>query len=70
MRQRNLDGALLITSLSTLLLGFTYQYFWAVAGAIGLIPATIWLVNDIRKKTMGSDVLVVLSLISTLFTDY
>jgi heavy metal translocating P-type ATPase len=51
-----------------LIFGFTQDFFWIISGLIGLIPATFWFVRDLRKKTMGSDVLAVLSLLSTLLT--
>ena len=59
---------LLISALTTLALGFASDYFWVASGLIGLIPATLWLIRDLREKTMGSDVLAVLSLLSTLLT--
>lgn len=60
--------ALLIASLSTLILGFVAEPFWIVSGLCGLVPALTWLIRDIRNKTMGSDVLAVLSILSTLLT--
>lgn len=59
---------LLISALTTLALGFASDYFWVASGLIGLIPATLWFIRDLREKTMGSDVLAVLSLLSTLLT--
>ena len=59
---------LLVSALTTLALGFASDYFWVASGLIGLIPATLWLIRDLREKTMGSDVLAVLSLLSTLLT--
>lgn len=69
MSPRVSNGVLLISALVTLTLGFAADYFWIASGLIGLIPATLWLIKDLREKTMGSDVLAVLSLISTLLTD-
>ncbi len=60
---------LLLSSTLTLVIGFLYQPFWVIAGLIGLVPAVTWLVNDLRHKTMGSDVLAVLALLGALFTD-
>ena len=60
--------ALLVASLSTLFLGFVAEPFWIVSGLCGLVPALTWLIRDIRNKTMGSDVLAVLSILSTLLT--
>lgn len=69
MRARISNGVLLISAVATLALGFAADYFWIASGLIGLIPATLWLIKDLREKTMGSDVLAVLSLLSTLLTD-
>ncbi len=60
---------LLFSSTATLLLGFFADFFWILAGLIGLVPAITWLVNDLRHKTMGSDVLAVLALLGALATD-
>ena len=60
---------LLLSSTLTLIIGFFYEPFWVIAGLIGLVPAVTWLVNDLRHKTMGSDVLAVLALLGALFTD-
>jgi heavy metal translocating P-type ATPase len=63
------NSVLLTSTLATLLLGFTNDLFWIASGLIGLIPATLWFIQDLRSRTMGSDVLAVLSLSSTLLTD-
>lgn len=68
MSTRRANSALLAASLTTLLLGFSVEAFWIASGLVGLVPATTWLIKDIRNKTMGSDVLAVLSLLSTLLT--
>ena len=68
MSDRKAMSALLFASLSTLAVGFYLEPFWIVSGLFGLIPAITWLLRDIRNKTMGSDVLAVLSLMSTLLT--
>jgi heavy metal translocating P-type ATPase len=60
---------LLLSSTATLSLGFFADFFWILAGLIGLVPAVTWLINDLRHKTMGSDVLAVLALLGALFTD-
>ena len=60
---------LLLSSTLTLIIGFFYEPVWVIAGLIGLVPAITWLVNDLRHKTMGSDVLAVLALLGALFTD-
>lgn len=69
MNARVANGVLLISALTTLTLGFAADYFWIASGLIGLIPATIWFIRDLHERTMGSDVLAVLSLVSTLLTD-
>jgi heavy metal translocating P-type ATPase len=68
MSERKVNSALLVGSLSTLIFGFVVDFFWVLSGLIGLIPAISWFIRDIRNKTMGSDVLAVLSLASTLLT--
>jgi heavy metal translocating P-type ATPase len=68
MSDRKTISALLFASLSTLALGFFIEAFWIASGLLGLIPAITWLIRDIRNKAMGSDVLAVLSLMSTLLT--
>ena len=69
MSGRKFNWALLGASSGTLLLGFIVEQSWILAGVIGLVPAIAWLVNDLRDKTMGSDVLAVLALLGALFTD-
>ncbi|CAN2180788.1 ZntA Cation transport ATPase [Candidatus Nanopelagicaceae bacterium] len=69
MNSRRFNTFLLISSTATLLLGFRIDAFWILAGFIGLIPATTWLIQDLRHKTMGSDLLAVLALVGSLLTD-
>jgi len=68
MNERKAINLLLLGSLSTLALGFTSESFWIASGIFGLIPAIAWFIADIRKKSLGSDVLAFLSLASTLLT--
>lgn len=68
MKERTLISALLCCAVGTLALGFIAEPFWILSGLLGLIPALTWLIQDIRNKSMGSDVLAVLSLLSTLLT--
>jgi heavy metal translocating P-type ATPase len=68
MNERKAMYLLLLASVSTLALGFTSESFWIASGIFGLIPACIWFIRDVRNKSMGSDVLAVLSLTSTLLT--
>jgi heavy metal translocating P-type ATPase len=69
MSSRNFNRNLLAASTLTLILGFFIEQSWILAGVIGLIPAITWLINDLRHKAMGSDVLAVLALLGALFTD-
>ena len=69
MNERTSIRALLVASLSTLALGFISEPFWILSGLCGLVPALTWLIRDIKNRSMGSDVLAVLSLLSTLLTD-
>lgn len=69
MSGRNFNRNLLAASTITLILGFFIEQSWILAGLIGLVPAVTWLINDLRHKTMGSDVLAVLALLGALFTD-
>jgi len=61
-------GLLLITSLG-LITGFINESVWEITIGFGLLPALFWVVNDLRKKTLSSDVLAVLSLLGTLLTN-
>ena len=69
MNERTSIRALLVASLGTLALGFISEPFWILSGLCGLVPALTWLIRDIKNRSMGSDVLAVLSLLSTLLTD-
>ncbi len=69
MSTRQFNRALLVSSSISLVAGFLVESIWILAGLIGLVPAITWLINDLRRKTMGSDVLAVLALLGTLFTD-
>lgn len=69
MKVRHLNGVLLVSALLTLLLGFSWPFFWVISGIIGMLPSIYWLISDIRNKTMGSDLLAVISLFATLFTN-
>lgn len=69
MSERRLNSVLLFTSLATLAAGFFAELFWIASGLIGLVPALAWLIRDIRNRTLGSDILAVLSILSTLLTD-
>ncbi len=68
MSNRVFNTGLLLSSSAALAIGILLQPFWIIGGLLGLIPATIWFVNDLKNKTMGSDVLAVLALLGALFT--
>ena len=61
----------LLFSLSgiTLIIGFGYEKVWIFGGLIGLIPATNWVIQDLRKRTFGSDILAVFALIGSILTN-
>ncbi|NDE84076.1 MAG: HAD family hydrolase, partial [Actinobacteria bacterium] len=60
---------LFISTGITLFLGFNANNIWIIGGLLGLIPAITWVINDLRAKTFGSDILAVLALVGTLLTD-
>jgi heavy metal translocating P-type ATPase len=66
---RVFNTGLLFSSSAALAIGFLFQPIWIIGGLIGLIPATIWFINDLKNKKMGSDVLAVLALLGALFTN-
>jgi heavy metal translocating P-type ATPase len=66
---RVFNTGLLFSSSAALAIGFLFQPIWIIGGLIGLIPATIWFINDLKNKQMGSDVLAVLALLGALFTN-
>ncbi len=69
MRGRIFNWGLLLLSASLLLIGIQYPSAWLVAGLVGLIPAITWFISDLRNRTMGSDVLAILSIAGALLTD-
>ena len=68
MKERQINQVLLISTLLTLFIGFTYENVWALSGLIGLLPALYSMIKDIQQRTMGSDLLAVISLFATLLT--
>ena len=68
MRGRTFNWILLTISLTLLALGIYLPGAWYLAGALGLIPAIAWFVQDLREKTMGSDVLAIISISAALAT--
>lgn len=69
MRGRVFNWGLLILSALLLLVGFKFPPCWFAGGLIGLIPATTWFLQDLRNKTMGSDVLAIFSIAGALLTN-
>jgi len=69
MTKARFSWILFISTGITLSFGFIQNEFWVIGGLLGLIPAVSWVLNDLRQKTFGSDILAVLALIGTLLTD-
>ena len=65
---------LLYSSTSALGLGLILKYFsnlspdipWAVGGLIGLVPSIKWVIDELKDKQMGSDVLAIFSIVAAL----
>lgn len=60
--------ALFLSALIGTFFGFLEREVWLAVGFIGLAISIKWLIDDIKLKTMGSDLLAVLSLLGTLIT--
>ena len=69
MRGRIFDWGLLLATSLLFLAGFFSTTAWIAAGLVGLIPALTWFIQDLRERTMGSDVLAILSITGALLTD-
>ena len=69
-----MTAALLYSSTTALALGLIFKYFlnisadipWAIGGFIGLIPSIKWVLDEIKDKQMGSDVLAIFSIVGAL----
>lgn len=67
-------AVLLYSSTSALALGLILKYFsnlspdipWAVGGLIGLVPSIKWVIDELKDKQMGSDVLAIFSIVGAL----
>lgn len=66
MTSRAINWVLLGVTSFLLALGLRFELAWLFAGLLGLIPAITWLVQDLRRHTMGSDVLAIISIIAAL----
>lgn len=69
MSNRSKKWLLFLLSGLTLALGFAIRELWMIGGLIGLIPAINWVVQDIRRRSFGSDILAVFALIGAIATD-
>ena len=49
-------------------LSLTAEWLWAIGGVAGLVPSILWVIESIRKRDYGADILAVLSLVGTLAT--
>ena len=69
-----MTAALLYSSTTALALGLIFKYFlnisadipWAIGGFIGLIPSINWVLDELKDKQMGSDVLAIFSIVGAL----
>lgn len=77
LSSKQINYLLFVLSLASLILGFlsdflgfiSYQpVIWAIGGLVGLLPATKWIIDELRNKQMGSDILALLALLGTLLT--
>jgi hypothetical protein len=55
MSKSRKSWALFILTGFSLIIGFGIEAAWIIGGLIGLIPATSWVIQDLRRKTFGSD---------------
>ncbi|MGI9226134.1 MAG: heavy metal translocating P-type ATPase [Candidatus Nanopelagicaceae bacterium] len=67
-------AVLLYLSTSALALGLFLKYIlnvspdipWAIGGFVGLIPSIKWVIDELKDKQMGSDVLAIFSIVGAL----
>ena len=69
MSKSRKSWALFILTGLSLIIGFSSEAAWIIGGLIGLIPATNWVIQDLRRKTFGSDILAVFALIGAISTN-
>jgi len=69
MSNRGKKWLLFLLSGLSLALGFAIRELWIIGGLIGLIPAINWVVQDIRRRSFGSDILAVFALIGAIATE-
>ena len=69
-----MTAVLLYLSTSALALGLFLKYVlnispdipWAIGGFVGLIPSIKWVIDELKDKQMGSDVLAIFSIVGAL----
>ena len=69
-----MTSALLYSSTGALGLGLIFKYGlsispdipWAIGGLIGLIPSIKWLIDELKDRQMGSDILAIFSIVGAL----
>jgi heavy metal translocating P-type ATPase len=59
---------LLAVTFVALVLGFISELLWAVGGIAGLLVSLMWIIRQFQRDSAGSDVLAILALLGTLFT--
>ena len=69
-----MTALLLYTSTSALALGLIFKFIldietsipWAIGGFIGLVPSIKWLIDELKDRQMGSDILAIFSIVGAL----
>ena len=78
LSSKQINQLLFVLSLISLTAGFIVAFvgyielqsiIWALGGLVGLVPATKWIIDELKNKQMGSDVLALLALLGTLLTN-
>jgi len=78
LSSKQINQLLFVLSLLSLSAGFLVVFIgftelqsiiWAAGGLVGLIPATKWIIDELKNKQMGSDILALLALLGTLLTN-
>lgn len=68
MSEKLFNRGLLLTTFLGLACGFLNKNIWGLSLILGLVPALLWVMQDLRRKSFSSDVLAVISLLATLLT--
>ena len=69
-----MTAVLLFLSTTALALGLILKYLldlspeipWAIGGFVGLIPSIKWVIDELKDRQMGSDILAIFSIIGSL----